>query len=267
MADREISTLGYERRFNPALQVTGRAEFIGRKIREQHDHPPYFGEMERLNQNGSAPPVGDPVRVPPLSADVFEEETDKGAVILDVRSAEAMGGAMIPRSLGIPLDMLPAFAGWYLSYDRDILLVVQDGEEVDTAARFLSRLGYDRVSGFLDEGLHAWETTGRDYQTIPSIHARELVRRIDTKEEFVLLDVRKESEFRSGHLPGALHIYVGELPDRLDLVPADRPIVTFCGSGKRAIIAATVLKQNGFRQVENCLGSMAACAAAGCPVH
>jgi hydroxyacylglutathione hydrolase len=178
-----------------------------------------------------------------------------------------MGGALIPGSLGIPLEMVPAFAGWFLPYDRDLLLVVQDGEQVDQAARFLLRLGYDRVPGYLDEGLHGWEITGRDYQTIPSVSARELVRRIDAKESFLLLDVRKESEFRAGHLPGAQHLYVGEMPSRLHRIPGDRPVVTFCGSGMRAVIAATILKQHGFRQVENCLGSMAACSAAGCPIR
>ena len=267
MADREISTLGYERRFNPALQVTGRAEFVERKVREHHDQPPYFRQMEKLNLSGSVPPVRDPVRVPPMSAEGFQAKADKGAVVLDVRSPEAMGGALIPGSLGIPLDMVPAFAGWFLPYDREILLVVQEEDEVDRAVRFLLRLGYDRVPGYLDEGLHAWEITGREYQTIPSVSARELVRRIDAKEEFLLLDVRKESEFRAGHLPGAHHLHVGELPDHLDRVPGDRPVVTFCGSGKRAVIAATLLKQHGFRPVENCLGSMAACSAAGCPIE
>lgn len=267
MADREISTLGYERRFNPALQVKGRAEFVERKLREQHDQPPYFRQMERFNQDGSAPPVPDPIRATPMSAERFQTKADEGAVILDVRSPEAMGGALIPGSLGIPLEMVPAFAGWFLPYDRDVLLVVQEGHEVDLAVRFLLRLGYDRVPGYLDEGLHAWEITGRDYQAIPSISARELVRRIDAKERFILLDVRKESEFKAGHLPDAQNLYVGELPGHLDRIPGDRPVVTFCGSGIRAVIAATILKQHGFRQVENCLGSMAACSAAGCPIQ
>ncbi|MDT8444859.1 MAG: hypothetical protein RQ722_11225 [Desulfuromonadales bacterium] len=51
---------------------------------------------------------------------------------------------------------------------------------------------------------------------------------------------------------------------RLDEIPRDKPIITFCGSGRRAIIAASILKQNGFEDVQNCLGSMAACQAVGC---
>ena len=61
-------------------------------------------------------------------------------------------------------------------------------------------------------------------------------------------------------------MYVGELPEKLEKLNKDQIITTFCGSGKRAMIAATILKNNGFKNVENCLGSMAACRAVGCPI-
>ena len=266
MADREFSTLGYELQYNPALQLPDRKAFIARKKEEQHYQPPYFRQMEALNRAGSAPDLGRlPVAVP-LSADEFEERTNQGALILDVRSPEAIGGALIPGSLGIPLSMIPAFAGWFIPYDRKIVLVLHDAGEARTAVRYLVRLGYDRIAGFLEEGLFSWETSGRKYQTIPSLHADELTKRILEKTPFTLLDVRKDAEVRRGRLPGSVHIYVGELPERLDQIPKDLPIVTFCGSGMRAVIAATILKQHGFKQVENALGSMAACAAVGCPI-
>ena len=266
MADREFSTLGYELRHNPALQLPDRKAFIARKAGEKHSQPPYFQRMEELNRAGSAPDLG---RLPmpiPLGADEFEEKANGGALILDVRSPEAIGGALIPGSLGIPLDMIPAFAGWFLPYDRDIVLVLHDAREAEEAVRYLIRLGYDRIAGFLEEGLFSWETSGRKYQTIPSLHADELTKRILEKTPFTLLDVRKDAEVSRGRLPGSVHIYVGELPERLDQIQKDLPIVTFCGSGMRAVIAATILKQHGFKKVENALGSMAACAAVGCPI-
>ncbi len=266
MAEREFSTLGLERRSNPVLRKKDRDEFIRFKVNENHYMPPYFRQMERMNLEGSAPPIGQKLDPRPLTASSFNEHAKDGAVVLDVRSPEAMGGALIPGSLGISLPMVPAFAGWFLPYDRDILLVVQEREDVKTAFRYLLRLGYDRISGFLDEGLHAWEVSGKPYQVIPSVHTAELVRRINEEKDFLLLDVRKRSEFHEAHLPGATHIYVGELPDNLHRVPRDKPVVTFCGSGQRAVIAATILKRAGYEKVENCLGSMAACSAVGCPV-
>jgi len=266
MAEREFSTLGMEKRYNPALQKKNREDFIRFKLNEQHDMPPYFRRMEEFNQEGSAPSIGHLSIPKPLTASWFNDLVDSGAVILDVRSPEAIGGALIPGSLGIPLAMVTAFAGWFLPYDRDLLLVVDAYDEVETAFRHLTRIGYDRVAGFLDDGLHAWEVSGRDYQSIPTVHTRELVRRINRKEEFTLLDVRKKKEFQQARLPGALHVYVGELPDNLDKVPKDKDTVTFCGSGQRAVIAATILKNAGHENVANCLGSMAACSAVGCPV-
>jgi len=140
------------------------------------------------------------------------------------------------------------------------------GEEVDKAVRFLIRIGYDRIAGYLEQGLHSWQVSGREYDRIPAVHAGELVQRIESGEKFTLLDVRSIDEYNSGHLPNAVHVYVGELQDHLDKVPKERPITTFCGSGQRAIIAASILKQNGFDLVEDSLGSMAACNAIGCPI-
>lgn len=82
-----------------------------------------------------------------------------------------------------------------------------------------------------------------------------------------ILDVRQEEEFEQGHLKGALNIYLGHVLERLDDIPRDRPVVTFCGSGQRAIIAASFLKKHGYTDVANCLGSMSACRKTKCPIE
>ncbi len=266
MASREFSSLGYERRFNPSLQVEGREDFIRMKVSEKHYYPPYFKQMEKLNLVGP-PRLAALPRPAPLTADAFAAKMDEGMVALDTRSPEAFSGAYIPRSLAIPLDMIPAYAGWFLPYDREIGLVVQNFADVKPAVRYLTRLGYSKTVAYLDEGLHGWEVSGRHYGRIPAIYAGELKTRIDQGKDFVLLDVRKAEEIAASRLPGSTAIFLGEVPDRLDEIPRNKPIVTFCGSGRRAIIAASILKQNGFAEVENCLGSMAACQAVGCPIR
>jgi len=267
MAAREFSTLGYERRNNPALQDHDREEFVQRKLKEHHDKPPYFSKMEDYNLRGNASFLRDLGALRPMDADRFGERLETGMHCLDLRDPEAMGGALIPGSLGIPLDMVPSFAGWFLDDDAEIGLVLHDRRDAETAKAYLARLGYDNVAGYLEDGLFAWEVTGRPYESIPSVHAAELTRMIREKRDFTLLDVRTRAEFKESRLPGAVNIFVGELPGRLDEIPKDRPVLTFCGSGLRAIIGATILKKNGFAEVENCLGSMAACAASGCPIE
>jgi hydroxyacylglutathione hydrolase len=265
MADRDFSTLGFERQTNPALQVDTKNDFIQNKVREKHTKPPYFSKMEEYNLNG-APPV-EPVFPPkPLSAGQFEQKMHDGMLAVDLRSPEAFAGAYIPGSIAIPLEMLPAFAGWFLPYDQDLGVIVDSYNDVQTARRFLTRIGYDRVVGFLEQGLHEWEIQGKYYETIPAMYAGEIQRRIREGDDFTLLDVRTDGEYEQGHLPNAQHIFLGELPNRMDEVGPARPITTFCGSGQRAIIAASLLKKHGFKQVEDSLGSMQACARGVCEI-
>lgn len=263
MADRDFSTLGFERLNNSALQYGSKDDFIQAKIVERHAKPSYFSKMEEYNLNGA--PSVEPVYPPkPFPADQFEQAMQDGILALDIRSPEAFAGAYIPGSLAIPLEMLSVYAGWFLPYDQDIGLIVDSYQDIDTARRFLTRIGYDRIVGCLEKGLHEWEIRGKYYETIPAIYAGEIQRRIRDGEEFTLLDVRTRSEFEQGHLPNAQHIFLGELPERLQEVGSARPITTFCGSGQRAIIAASILKQAGFQEVEDCLGSMQACAHGVC---
>jgi hydroxyacylglutathione hydrolase len=265
MASREFSTLGYERLFNPVLQKTERNAFVQHKTNEEHHQPPYFKMMEKCNQNGA--PLRDlPRPLPALAPEVFHKKKEGGMQVVDTRSPEAIAGTLIPGSIAIPLNMIPAFAGWLLSYDQAIGLVTHSVTEVEPALRHLYRLGFDDIEGYLVGGMHEWETSGRRYQNIPAMHAGVLARKIENRDDFTLLDVRSKQEYSQGHLPNARNIYVGHLPDHIHELDRDKKVVTFCGSGRRAIIAASLLKAAGFDDVEDCLGSMKACSEIGCPV-
>jgi len=262
MASREFSTIGHERANNPALQEENREAFIKRKTGELHYQPPYFRKMEEYNLKG-APQRNRQVDDVPLDADAVAEAVSSGAVLVDLRSPEAYAGAFIPDSLALPEPMLPAYGGYFLDYGKPLILIPENRGQFLNALEHLSRLGYDQVLGYLDGGLHTWETTGKPYGHIKAVHAAELGDRLAQDDSPLLLDVRKKTEFEAGHLPGARHVFLGYLPDRLDELPKDKTIVTFCGSGQRAIIAASILRKNGFESVEDCLGSMQACKALG----
>lgn len=265
MADREFSTLGYERLNNPILKLTSRDEFIQMKIKEKHAKPPYFAKMEEYNLKG-VPITGRPDFPQLMFAQDFAEALQTGMQALDVRNAEAFAGAFIPGSWSLPLNMVPLYAGWFLSYDLDIGLIVSSFDDIDRATRFLKRIGYDRVVGHLYQGMNEWAVKGYDFDCIRAVFAGEVQQKIRDKEEFTLLDIRSEEEFVQGHLPGAQNIFLGELEQRLSEIRPERPIITFCGSGQRAIIAASILKKHGVDQVENCFGSMQACSTVGCEI-
>jgi hydroxyacylglutathione hydrolase len=264
MASREFSTLGFERRHNPVLQK-GREEFIEYKVNENHYMPPYFRQMEKYNQEG--PPILERLPKPkPYDPQEFSKAMEEGMIALDIRSPEALAGAYLPGSLAVPLHMIPGYIGWFMPYDREIGLVVENYHDVDMAVRHLIRLGYDNVACYMEGGMTKWETSGLEFGSIPAVYAGDLKQMLESDAEFTLLDVRTIDEFEEKRLTKSTHIYLGHLPDQLDKIPKERPIITFCGSGQRAIIAASILKQNGFEQVQDCLGSMAACSAVGCPI-
>lgn len=261
LADRTFSTIGYEKALNPALQTKDRDAFIRTKLAEHHYQPPYFAQMEEYNQHG-APVLPRLPSPPPVGPDAIQAAIDAGGYVLDLRTAEAFAGAHIPGSIGIPADMAASFAGWFLDHGKDIHLVVDDPVETEGAMRTLHWLGYDRVKGYLKGGLTAWETSGRDFEAIPAVHAAELPERGKSNAD-VLLDVRSQDEYDAERLPDSTHIYTGEIAERADELPRDARITTFCGSGKRALVAASALRQAGFEDVEVCFGSMQAYKALG----
>jgi len=264
MADREFSTLGYERRHNPMLQIDGRDAFIAKKLAEHHYQPPYFRLMEALNREGAAAPRH-PLSPPPL--DAGEVERLAKAVLVDVRGTAAYLGAHPPRSLNLPEGMVSAFAGWLLEPDQPLVLIAGDAAQAATAARHLARIGYDRVIGYLDTTMPGWAALGGRLASVPSVGVGEVARRVDERPQgWTLLDVRGADEIAQGVIEGAQTVYLGELPRRLDGLDRGRHYTTMCASGARAAIAASVLRRHGFRAVDVFLGSMGAWQRADCPV-
>ncbi|MFW5752880.1 MAG: rhodanese-like domain-containing protein [Planctomycetota bacterium] len=262
LAKRDVSTIGIERQHNPLLALDQDA-FIAAKCDEHPLHPPYFQLMEQYNKDG-APPLPHLPLPRPVGPATFAEQRDRGMQAVDLRGPEAAAGAVVPGALCIPVSLITAYAGFLLDPARPIGLIgaeVDDGGIAAAIASF-SRIGFDQLDYELSGGMTSWETAGHDYTRLPSCHISELID-ADTAERLVV-DVRPHDEWQGGHLPQACHIFLGELPQRLDELPRDRELVTFCGSGHRAIIAASILASAGFDRVTCCLGSMAACKARGC---
>lgn len=263
MAEREFSTLGYERQHNPVLQLD-RDAFVRAKTQEHHYQPFYFEKMEVANSQGLAhTPLPDPV---PMNPAQWSEAMANGMRVIDLRDAEGFCGAHIPGSLSMPKDLVAGYGGWLIEYGRPLGLVLDDPRGLDEAVRTFFRMGYDDIQAYLYPGMTAWEASGEAYATMPTVSAQTLKRYLEENRDFVLLDVRTADEYAEGRLPGATHVYLGHLPEKLDTLPSDKPIVTFCGSGKRAAVAASLLSDAGFADVSNCLGSMAACQNIGCEI-
>jgi hydroxyacylglutathione hydrolase len=262
MAAREVSTIGHEKANNPRFGIRNRDAFIEAKLAENHAHPPYFRHMEQGNLSG-ADPIGASVLPPPMTPDDLKSEAGD-TVLVDVRSTSAFLGAHLPSSLSIPEDMISAFAGWFLKRDESIVLIAENARQAERSARYLARIGYDNVRGFLAPSLASWAASGGDFGTMPVLDAKRVHERVeDRPDKWSLLDVRKIDEVRDDRISDAIHVFIGELPAVLDKLDQSRSYTVMCASGARATIAASFLKKAGFANVDLFLGSFGAWRSAG----
>ena len=267
MSARPDSTIGFERASNPYLDPDlGEEPFVERILASAPPFPPYYLRMKQLNVVGASavPPLPGSEAIPVSD---FRARVDEGWTVVDVRDADAFGAGHIPGSFGIGLGRyLSTWAAWVVPYDTPIVLVAPDPASVEEAVRALVRVGLDDVRGYLDGGIDAWRETGLPLARLPQLPVTELRERIRGGNGPAVLDVRSDQEWRSGHVQGAIHVMGGELPDRLDEVPADGTgVAVMCGSGYRSTVAASVLQRAGFERVFNVPGGMGAWRAAGLP--
>jgi hydroxyacylglutathione hydrolase len=182
------------------------------------------------------------------------------------RGIAAFGGAHIKGAYNIWLEGLPFFAGWALHYDKPILLVLEEQHHLEKAVRYLIRIGYDRIVGYLKGGIESWYNAGFPVEHLPVLTVYEVRAKLNRREKFTILDVRSEGEWNEGHIKEALHIYVGHIKERMADIPKDKPVAIFCNVGRRAGLGASILRREGYREVYNVLGGMAAWKAAGYPI-
>jgi hydroxyacylglutathione hydrolase len=240
-----ITTIGRERMNNSLAQARSEDEFVQRALAGLPSFPTYYKYLREINQRGARILGGVPV-LKPLSASEVRALMDEDVVVLDVRHGKQFGAGHIPNSYGIRVDApLTTWAGWLIPFGSRIVLVGASADEIVAATRQLIRIGYDNLVGRLEGGIDAW---AREYpvETIPSFSTKELRERLD---EVLLVDVRQQSEWDAGHIPGAMHFEGGRVAwDDLPF-PHDKPLAIQCASGNRSMSVSSVLRRRGYRNV------------------
>ena len=266
IGSRLSTTVGYERRLNPALvKLQGGDTSVENlfDLKNLPAVPPYWPRMRKMNQEGP-PPLGTPHEPAALSPAAFEQAL-RGSVLLDCRSAEAFA-AHIPGALNVGIGAsFTTWAGTVLPPDKPILLVLENSNDLSEVCRQLLRIGYETPRGWLAGGMLAWRSAAKPLAMLPQIDVRQLRAMIERNPETLVLDVRQPKEWNAGHIPGAAHITGAELPRRKNEVPKDRPLALVCGSGYRSSVSASLLQSLGYAKVSNVLGGMTAWKAAGFP--
>ena len=147
------------------------------------------------------------------------------------------------------------------------MLIAEDHDRAAQAAVHFSRIGLDGVVGYIEADLMLSAVNQTGFAQCPAVGLNDVRQRWEKSDKWTLLDVRKLSERRQSHIEGSVHIFLGNLLEQATALDKRQAYTTLCASGKRATVAASILRVLGFEQVEVFMGSMGAWEAASLPVQ
>ncbi len=247
------STAGYEKRYNWALQFEDKGAFKKELIEGQPEPPVYFAEMKKVNKVG--PNFFDELKEPArVNLPEILQQVKKSSQVIDVRSQNDFAAGHIEGTINIPFNKsFTNWAGWLVDYSSP-LYVICDEKDLEDIRKALHSIGIDTLEGYAArEEVQLAEHT-ESFAAIDADRAFPLVQ----ENKVHVLDVRNLSEWQDGHIEGAQHIMLGELPERIKEIPVDKPVLMQCGSGLRSAIGASILQKNGVKHVMNLNGGFAA---------
>jgi glyoxylase-like metal-dependent hydrolase (beta-lactamase superfamily II)/rhodanese-related sulfurtransferase len=230
------STIGEQKEAHSLLAAPDEDTFASLLLGSLGSYPAYFARLAEVNRRGPALLPGDP-GLPPLEAAQVRDLLTGGAQLVDVRPVADFAAGHIPGAVAIPLrEAFATWLGWLLSPELPLVFVLGPGQDDAEVAWQAAKIGYDRLAGQLAGGICAWQAAGWPLNTLELLAPGQVSGRL-------VVDVRQQSEYASGHLPGALHAELGIVSGRSGMVPAGA--VVMCGHGERAATAASLLARRG----------------------
>jgi rhodanese-related sulfurtransferase len=245
-------------------EETTKNEFVRELLDGLVEPPQYFPANVLMNVKGS-PSIDTILKqgLKALNSATFQaiwEQAD--ALVIDTRSKDEFPHGFLPDSIFIGAD--DTFAPWVGTLVPDlmqpILIIADEGKEEEVIIR-LARVGYDNPLGYLKGGVEAWRAAGHVLDTIWQISAEEFEKETKTGSKINLLDVRRESEYRTEHIVGAENFPLDFINRNMNLLDSHKTYYLQCGGGYRSLIAASILKSRGFQHVFNITGGYKALAA------
>jgi hydroxyacylglutathione hydrolase len=227
------STIGTEKSTNPLLAAPDVDTFVAQLVGSLGSYPAYFRWLAEANRHGPAVIDAAPA-LPALSAGDVRRLLAGGAVVVDVRPVADIAAGHIPGAIAIPLRaQFATWLGWLVAPGTPVVIVRNPGQDPADILWPALNIGFDRLAGELADGMSAW--TG-EVSTTRLLRPHEV--------DAPVLDIRQAAEYGAGHLPGAVHLELGNLPGAAHTAP-DGPTVVMCGHGERAMTAATLLERAG----------------------
>jgi rhodanese-related sulfurtransferase/glyoxylase-like metal-dependent hydrolase (beta-lactamase superfamily II) len=233
-----VTTIGAEKASNALLAAPDEDTFTGRLLASLGSYPAYFARLAEVNRRGPAPVAGAP-GLAPLTPAALRSLPGRGGQVIDVRPIADFAAGHIPGAVSIPLrEQFATWLGWVVPAGVPLGFVLADGQDPAEVAWQALKVGYEDLAGQLDGGMAAWHADGGPAETTGLVTAGRIGSR-------PVLDVRQAAEYASGHIRGAIHVELGDLPARIQDVPAGA--VVMCGHGERAMTAASLLQRAGHR--------------------
>jgi len=256
MGAKRRSTIGYEKRFNEALQIESEKEFIVSLTNEMPPVPDHFGRCSEINRKGPqlVRKLNQIISLSPLEFGKLAESD--GYVVLDCRSYDAFEGQHIFNSYSIDYaGNFPTFAGWAIPSEKKILIVTLDRVSAEEATVWLRRVGQDNTYGYLEGGMFEWSKDGLPSRNVLQVSAPEL-EGLQKNDNVKILDVRAVSEFEEQHIEGAVNIPAPDLRERHKELDKKENYYVICSTGHRSTLAISILLQKGFENLVNVAGGM-----------
>jgi len=234
------SSIGREKATNPLLRAADEDGFVASLLGSLGSFPPYFLRLAEINRRGPAPTDPRPLR--PLDPTTVSALLAGGAAMVDVRPVGDFAAGHVPGALSVALrGSFATWLGWLLPPRQQIVVLRNPDQDPDEIVWQATKIGRDNVDAELLGGIESWAAAGLPVSTIRLVEPGGIA-------GHRLLDVRLNSEFIAGHVPGAAHIELGDLSARLDDLPAG-PLAVMCGHGERAMTAASVMERAGRRDL------------------
>lgn len=247
--DRKIcSTIGFERRHNPALAIVDEDEFVERAAARLGPQPPNFERIVALNRGEL---VTEGAEVALLYGRQVERAREEGALLVDVRTDLQFDDVHIHGAICIP-SLAPGFGSklaWLADQDREIVFIGRDDADGYRAARLALAVGVRRFAGVLAGGMTNWRQEGHAGEHTDRVAAADMTEWLRREPDLQVLDVRERHEWDEGHIPGSLAVPWHDIDGIPDGIEPTRPIAVICAGGIRSATAASLLSLHGARGV------------------
>jgi glyoxylase-like metal-dependent hydrolase (beta-lactamase superfamily II)/rhodanese-related sulfurtransferase len=265
MRAEKSSTIGTERLTNWALQIKSREDFVQQMTANLPARPEYFAQDAAINREG-APALTELPPLEPVPAKELEYQIGQGVTALDVRTPDEFAAGHVPGSINIALSgQFASWAGALLGLSAHAVLIAAGDEQISEARLRLARVGIEDVAGYLEGGIAAWRAAGLPLAETPQMTVQQLIGNLKN-ERVRVLDVRREGEWKAGHINRASWHALDGFKHALPEIDRNTTVAVHCAGGYRSMIACSLLQRAGYSNVVNVIGGFDAWKKAELPV-